>query len=359
MGASWLETYNNAKAGEMKTVLYDRSWLACRYMGRIMSADTVPEIDTTGMTEDEAFGWMLRWAKGEYIPQVLLDKITHIYAGGDDAVEAFQNEYVYRGNELYININKYDSKFLAWSKFVNNLWEGEQRDTHLNIRPIVLKGISMVESTIGEDEGYNGTINIMQSITIGDGTLWHMANYNPYPQKFISQNRKTGQMEASIMAWMPSISSNGLMIENGFVQFGLGDAFEEDGTRKFKNGIKDYFGKAYVNDEGNPIFREAINTIKTHSTYPRETIDYDKQGPQYNEGEIIMVTYNRQSVDMSLYAACVLLANKGNTERKAVELYNGKDDKDGKGNMKAYADKVEACLSHFFNSKNENPKFIS
>lgn len=99
----------------------------------------------------------------------------------------------------------------------------------------------------------------------------------------------------------------------------------------------------------------AIKTVKTHSSYPRETKDYDKQGPQYNQGEIIMVTYNQQSVDMSLYAACVLLANKGNTERKAVEQYNGKD---GKGDKETYAKDVESCLSHFFNSKNEQSSSV-
>ena len=35
-----------------------------------------------------------------------------------------------------------------------------------------------------------------------------------------------------------------------------------------------------------------------------------------------MVVYDQQSIDMSLYAAAVLLANKGTTERAAVEAYN-------------------------------------
>ena len=60
-------------------------------------------------------------------------------------------------------------------------------------------------------------------------------------------------------------------------------------------------------------------------------------------GEIIMVTYDQQSVDMSLYAAGVLLANKGTTESKVVQDYNGKNPD--------YADEIGfrlACLQSKF-----------
>ena len=38
--------------------------------------------------------------------------------------------------------------------------------------------------------------------------------------------------------------------------------------------------------------------------------------------------YDQQSIDMSLYSAAVLLANKGTKEKEAVEAYNGSDDSD-------------------------------
>ena len=348
MGASWLETYNNAKAGEMKTVLYDRSWLACRYMGRIMSADTVPEIDTTGMTEDEAFGWMLRWAKGEYIPQVLLDKITHIYAGGDGAVEAFRKEYPYsdakedpvHGEEnrrkyaefefySYTNINKFDSKFLAWSKFVNNLWTEEERSAHLEIRPVVLKAMSMKESSMGTLKLYNGTVNIMHSMTVGDGTFWHIANENPYLRTFVENNKDIAKKQEKNVLVFRYTEGKG-EVTNGYVQFNPGDAFEESGERSFGGlGSADYFGRADIGDSGNPLFRESIKKVATNSSYPAEADNIGDFPPQTNSGEILMVDYNQQSIDMSLYAAGILLANKGTEESEAVQDYNGNNDKYG------------------------------
>ena len=348
VGASWLETYNNAKAGEMKTVLYDRSWLACRYMGRIMSADTVPEIDTTGMTEDEAFGWMLRWAKGEYIPQVLLDKITHIYAGGDGAVEAFRKEYPYsdakedpvHGEEnrrkyaefefySYTNINKFDSKFLAWSKFVNNLWTEEERSAHLEIRPVVLKAMSMKESSMGTLKLYNGTVNIMHSMTVGDGTFWHIANENPYLRTFVENNKDIAKKQEKNVLVFRYTEGKG-EVTNGYVQFNPGDAFEESGERSFGGlGSADYFGRADIGDSGNPLFRESIKKVATNSSYPAEADNIGDFPPQTNSGEILMVDYNQQSIDMSLYAAGILLANKGTEESEAVQDYNGNNDKYG------------------------------
>ena len=353
VGTSWLETYNNAKAADMRTVLYDRSWLACRYMGRIMSADMVQEIDTTGMTEEEAFDWMLRWAKGEYIPQVLLDKITHIYAGGDEAVREFREKYPYhdakqdpgyRGEydginyEQYTNIDKFDSKFIAWSKFVNNLWDDEQRGEHLTVRDVVLKAISMNESSMGTGTTYNGTINIMQSITIGDGTFWHMADEDPYFKTFFEMNSeklKQGiyQPERNVLAWCVPTDEKVAEVTNGFVQFEEGDEFDTStGDRIFgKGGREKYFGLANIDEEedvGNPIFRESIKTVDTHTAYPEEH-DPNEIGSypaQTNQGEIIMVVYDQQSIDMSLYAAAILLANKGTTEKEAVWGYKGGKD---------------------------------
>lgn len=39
VGTSWLDTYNNAKAENFRTTLNKQSWMACKYMGRVMSAD--------------------------------------------------------------------------------------------------------------------------------------------------------------------------------------------------------------------------------------------------------------------------------------------------------------------------------
>ncbi len=377
VGTSWLETYNNAKAGDMKTVLYDKSWLACKYLGRIMSADTVPEIDTTGMTEDDAFEWMLRWAKGEYIPQVLLDKITHIYAGGDEAVEAFRKEFPYSDAkkdpikaekykdlkfELYDNIDAYDSKFLAWSKFANNLWEGEQKDAHLEIRPVVLKAISMVESGMGTDDGYNGTINIMQSLTIGDGTLWHLADYNPEPKVFyttVNAEKKDSKANAddtsgtatkkNVLVWRSVPHEGKDMVDNGYVQFPADDYFYElsgdvTDSRFEKVALREhFFGRADIGDTGNPILREAIKTVATH--FPEAPKSND--GTVLPEDGILMVVYDQQSVDMSLYAACLVLANKCNTEREAVGLYNTSE-KEKKDTYTLAAEYKLDCLGAVF-----------
>ena len=282
------------RAEDMKTVRYDKSWLACKYMGRIMSADMVPEIDTNCMTEEEAFEWMLKWAKGEYIPQVLLDKITHIYAGGDEVVENFRKDFPYsdakadpedpndiKGKkkaaenrvkyaefsfELYDNINTFDSKFLAWSKFANKLWEGEQKDIHLNISPEILKAISMVESSMGDNDGYNGTINIMKFITIGDGTLWQLANYNPTSKLFHADEKK------NVLVWRAVPHEGKEMVDNGYVQFPADDYFyekSEDVTDSRFEKVKlrkRFFGKADMGDRGNPILEEAIKTVATNSS---------------------------------------------------------------------------------------------
>ena len=351
VGTSWLETYNDAKAEDIGMVLSDKSWLACRYMGRIMDADLIPEFDLTIMTEKDAFEWMLKWIKGEeHIPQVVLDKITHIYAGGDDAVDEFRREFAYNnpGNKAeydYKNIDKFDSKFLAWSKFVNNLWD-DNDVTHLKVRPVVLKAMSILETTLGEKELYNGHVNIMHSMTIGDGTFWHIANYYPYSKTF------TYDSEDNILVWLnkednnkqpeeakgdtegENKDSNGeeaagwIQITNGYVEFGKSDAFTDKGERRVSGEERQFFGKSHVGDKvGNPVFRESIKTISTHSQYPA------------NEGEMIMVVYGQQSLDMSLYAAGVALANKSTTEKEAVGEYNVV-------NKQGYIREMEKQLAH-------------
>lgn len=60
-----------------------------------------------------------------------------------------------------------------------------------------------------------------------------------------------------------------------------------------------------------------------------------------------MVVYGQQSIDMSLYTAAVLLANKGTAEKEAVREYNH-----GR-NPKEYVDKTEyrlKCLGTDFMS---------
>ncbi len=333
VGTSWLETYNNAKSGQLRTVLFEKSWLACKYMGRIMSADLVQEIDTAGMTEEEAFDWMLRWVKGEYIPQVILDEITHIYAGGDDGVNKFRKDYAYNGTVSYANMDNFDSKFLAWSRFTNNLWEGDEKSEHLNIRPIVIKAICMAESSLGNKGIFNATVNIMQSMAIGDGTLWHLVNCNPYPKIFNTSDANNKQYD-NIYAQL-----NTEEVVNGYVQFVSEDYFYENGDRVFRLDSQHHFGKADIGEMGNPIIKESIKTVRTHNSFPQEQIS--EQHSQDSEREIIMVNYNQQSIDMSVYAACVLLANKGTTEKEAVGLYNYNDNKD------AYASEIQKYLLDF------------
>ncbi len=332
VGTSWLETYNNAKSGQLRTVLFEKSWLACKYMGRIMSADLVQEIDTAGMTEEEAFDWMLRWVKGEYIPQVILDEITHIYAGGDDGVNKFRKDYSYNGTASYANMDKFDSKFLAWSKFTNNLWEGEAKSEHLNIRPIVIKAMCMAETSLGIDGKFNATVNIMQSMTIGDGTLWHMVNCNPYPKTFKTHVDNMNYDNIYVF-------DRDEKRDNGYVQFSLSDYFDQNGNRAFKYDGQYYFGKADIGNMGNPAIKESIKTVRTNTSFPQQQIS--EHHSQDEEREIIMVNYNQQSIDMSLYTACVLLANKGKTERDAVGRYNYEANKD------VYALKIQKYLLDF------------
>ena len=167
----------------------------------------------------------------------------------------------------------------------------------------------------------------MHSMTVGDGTFWHMANENPYPRTFFEKNKSGGQ-EKNVLAFYYTEGKG--EVTNGYVQFNLGDAFEESGERSFGGlGSADYFGRADIGDSGNPLFRESIKKVATNSSYPAENDDTKVLPPQTNSGEILMVDYNQQSIDMSLYAAGILLANKGTEESEAVQDYNGNNDKYG------------------------------
>jgi len=319
VGTSWLETYNNVKAEQLKTVLGKKSWLACKYMGRIMSADEIEDIDVTKMTEEEAFEEMLAWAQGKkYIPQVILDKITLIYAGGGQAVEDYWKQYPYKGSDYSVNLDKFDSKLIAWSKFANNLWDSEQADTHLEIRPVVLKAMCMTESSLGTHPDFNGTVNILQSLCIGDGGLWHLAGCNPYTNTFDADSKE------NILVWREDKDNESGNVTNGWVQFHEEDYFakktDADGSvsyeRVFKSTQADYFGAADTGEIGNALFGEAIKRVSTNTdagTLP---------------DEMILVVYDQQSIDMSLCAAAIELANKGNEEKAAVTAYNGGGDSD-------------------------------
>lgn len=345
VGTSWLDTYNYARIENLRMALNKQSWLACKYMGRIMSVDEIENIDTAGMTEEEAFELMLAWVRGEqYIPQVILDKITSIYAGQDSN---YFDAYKYIGDEKFDNINKYDVKFVAWSKFVNNLWETEeQRKSHLELRPVLLKAMCMQESSLGSSKGFNGLINILQSINTGDGNLWHLANYNPFPKTFLTEveGKKGTVIKSNILAWRSEAKENGSFFENGYVEFTEKDYFltmkDDDGKityeRMFSKGEEDYFGKANIGDKGNPLLLEGIKTVKTNSEYPKGKEDTVS-------GEMIMVVYNQQSTDMSLYAGAILLANKflpEKTESKAVEHYNGDGDPSYVEKVRGYLEKM-------------------
>lgn len=350
VGTSWLDTYNNARIEDLRVALNKQSWLACKYMGRIMSVDEIENIDTAGMTEEEAFEMMLAWVKGEqYIPQVILDKITSIYAGQDSN---YFDAYEYEGEDNFDNINKFDVKFVAWGKFVNNLWETEeQRKNHLEIRPVLLKAMCMQESSLGSGIKFNGLINIEQSMNTGDGNLWHVANYNPYPKTFLTEVEEKGKVveKSNILVWRSEANEDGSFFENGYVEFDEKDYFlpitDEDGRtvydRQTKSGEEDYFGKANIGDKGNPLLAESIKKIKTNSECLEESENMETHNKEdILPKEIIMVVHNQQSTDMSLYAGALLLANNylpEKKESKAVEHYNGDGDL-------GYVDKVEAFL---------------
>ena len=111
----------------------------------------------------------------------------------------------------------------------------------------------------------------MHSMTVGDGTFWHMANENPYPRTFFEKNKSSGQ-ERNVLAFYYTEGKG--EVTNGYVQFNLGDAFEESGERSFGGlGSADYFGRADIGDSGNPLFRESIKKVATNSSYPAENDD--------------------------------------------------------------------------------------
>lgn len=332
VGISWLDTYNNVKIEDLRVALAKQSWLACRYMGRIMSMDAIEEIDTADMTEEEAFEMMLAWIRGEqYIPQVILDKITLIYAGQnrDDF-----DSLIYNGSESFNNLYKYDAKIIAWSKFVNNLWETEeQKESHLEIRPVLLKALCMQESELGGgEEQFNSRINIAQSLNTGDGGIWQLVNYNPYPNSFLKDGEK------NILVWQNKPGSNGDNVTNGYVQFDEVDYFEakkDDSNnvikdingeiiyeRVFRIDEKEYFGKADIGENGNSLLLESIKKI-------------NKGGVAQEETRIVV--YNQQSVDLSLFVGALELANHANTEHQAIINYNG-------GGTAGYDGEVEQYL---------------
>lgn len=332
VGTSWLDTYNNAKTEDLRIVLNKQSWLACKYMGRIMSVDAMEEIDTADMTEEEAFEMMLAWVRGEqYIPQVILDKITLKYAGQNSA-EIASLKYV--GSETFVNIDKYNAKIIAWSKFVNNLWETEeQKKNHLKIRPVLLKALCMQESELGGGTlQFNSDINIAQSLNTGDGGIWHLTNCNPYPHVFSQDGHD------NILIWQNKPGSNQDNVTNGYVQFVEADYFlpKTDNNnnivkdingeivfeRVFKDDREAYFGRADIGDDGNPLVHESIKMVNKGGVDPEKTI---------------MVIHNQQSVDMSLFASGLELANHSNTERQAVINYNG-------GGTSGYVEDVRGYL---------------
>lgn len=349
VGTSWLDTYNNAKAENLKTALKKQSWLACKYMGRIMSVEAIEEIDVAGMTEEEAFEMLLAWVRGEqYIPQVILDKITTIYAGQNvNDLDAFP----YKGSETINNINKYDVKIIAWSKFVNNLWETDaQKKQHLDIRPVLFKALCMQETKLGSNSAtrFNGKINIAQSLNTGDGGIWHMANYNPYPTTFWTTTIVDGKVvdKSNILNWGNEQDSRGEFLTNGYIEFVESDYFKAQKDlngnvifeRLFKGRREDFFGKADIGEKGSSLINEGIKTVHTHSDYPIENSDSRANKDEIIAGELTMVVYNQQSTDMSLFVGALELANHANTEELAVGNYNG-------GGEKSYVDSVRGYLN--------------
>lgn len=69
---------------------------------------------------------------------------------------------------------------------------------------------------MGTSKLYNGAVNIMHSMTVGDGTFWHMANENPYPRTFFEKNKSSGQ-ERNVLAFYYTEGKG--EVTNGYVQF--------------------------------------------------------------------------------------------------------------------------------------------
>lgn len=94
-----------------------------------------------------------------------------------------------------------------------------------------------------------------------------------------------------------------------------------------------------IGEVGNPVLGESIKKVATHSDYPaNDPKDARADLIETRKGEIIMVTYNQQSVEMSFYVGALELANHGTTERIATKNYNS-----GR-NVEAYANRVEEYL---------------